>query len=325
MHLAVFGCPTKKLVKKINELKPSVAVKVVVKRNQELKQTLNAPQVGPGPSDRKKPVVINQLPKPPKVPESPPRVAPKTSIRPPKIDKQKKEKFKNLVADRSKSSIKKAIKLLGNTVSETQKRILRNLLKKGKTAEEIKKEALKKIKEALEKLKKKKQKEEVKKTAQPPKITTIKKLTEVVKKSPWVAKVQQIVKNGGSFTQVKKVLQKNGFNRAPSTFWNKVQKSVQTGKVSNVVRAVVRPVAPYIPPVRYVAPRPAQPVRKWVLRYHSYLTYYWGGYWSYTWKTYCHCCRRWWWSGCNCWWGRSARYISYPVYYWRTYSYWVYQ
>jgi len=286
--------------------------------------TLNAPQVGPGPRDRKKPVIVNHIPKAPKVPKFPPTNVPHSPKHPPKINKVKKEEFKNLVADGSKTAINKAIKLLGGKTSKTQKRELKVLLTKGKSIEDIKNEALRKIQESLEKLKKK-IKKEAKKTAQPPKITTIKKLTEVVKQSPWVVKVQQIVKSGGSFTQVKQVLKNNGFNTAPRTFWNNVQKSVQTGSASNVVRAVVRPAAPYIPPVRYVAPTPAQPVRRWVLRYASYLTYYWSGYWIYSWQRHCGCWRWWWWIRCNCWWNRSARYVSYPVYYWRSYSYWSYQ
>jgi len=322
---ASFGCPKKKMLKKLNKMKPERAAKIVKKQNNKLRKELRRPAVAPGPVDPTKPFLKNPVPRRP----TPPRPVGKPSanirVKPapkPRIGKDTVNEIKSILSEGTgRSNIKQVVSLVKGLISNKQVRALRNQLNNGASIADLKAIADRKI-AALKAKASQKALTPKKKPETAPTVKTNKQLVNQVKSTPWAQTVKKIINNGGSFAQVKQVLQKNGFNNASRKYWNNIQTSVRKSNFNACIRYVVVRPAPYIPRVVYT---PQVYVRRWVIRYRSYLTYYWGGYWGIRWGYRWNCWGWWWWRRCWGGWYTYWQYIRYPVWYWRSYSYWSYE
>jgi len=321
---ASFGCPKKKMLKKLNKMDPAEAAEIVKRENNKLRKTLKGPQVGIGPVDPKKPAIKNPVPKRP-TPQRPTVRPANVKVKPaprPKIGSETVSEIKNILSEGTgKSNIRQVVSLVKGLIPKKQVNALKNQLKNGLSVAELKEIADRKI-AALKAKAAQKAKTPAKKPETAPRVKSNSQLVNQVKSTPWAQKVKTIIKNGGGFSQIKQVLQKSGFNNASRSYWNNIRTQVRKNNFQATIRYVVVRPAPYVPRVVYT---PRVYVRRWVIRYRSYLTYYWGGYWGIRWGWRWYCRGWWWWR--RCWVGSYAywQYIRYPVWYWRSYSYWSYE
>jgi len=304
-----FGCPKKKLQKKLNKMDPKKAVKIVKRENDKMRKELREPATRPGPVDPKKPPLKNPVPKQ-GIPKKPTKKPTQTKQAPkPKVSKDTANKINDILnGGDSSQNVKKVVNLVKGKIPSKEVNQLKNKLKNGATLSDLKAVADKKI--AEQKKKAEREAKNPKKPAAIPAITTTSKLTATITKTTWAQKVKTIISNGGGFAKVKQVLQKNGFNNASTTYWNNIKTQVKKNNFQACVRYVVQRPAPVIPRVVYT---PQVYVRRWVIRWRSYLTYYWAGYWRYNWYWRCWVWRWWWWWRWSCGWGGYWSWNSYPV------------
>jgi len=144
---------------------------------------------------------------------------------------------------------------------------------------------------------------------------------------------------GAGWNRIVATLKKNNF-KGNASWFKKIRRSVNKG-YSKFVNSITTTPVPKITkiktktpahtptPIKKSAPRytPVQyvyvyrPSWKWVIRYRSYLTYYWRGYYTLVW--YLSCWGWWFWRWCR--WQLGWQWNSYPYWYWATYGYWAYQ
>jgi len=311
---ALFGCPISKVFQnKIKRMKPRKAANILNKKMTGLKRKLNALPLTALPRARGKPEIKNQLPKnlSKKKPADP---KPKSSLKTETV-----EKLKDLINDGPVTGDQwfKFRRLVGKSVPRHQLRKLKELVKTGNFSySDIKKKAMEKVKKA-------KNQEPVKinkKVVSPTNVKTKTQLQNAIKTQVWFTTVKKLIRSNANIKEVKKVLIEQANVKGNTSFWRNIANAVKTKNVDKVVRQVSLPVR-----TRFVwrAPVYYPPRKRWILRYRSYITWYWayrswGGYWRYY-------CRRWWWWR-RCWWSWSSRGgYWYRYYYWTGYRYWSYE
>jgi len=191
-------------------------------------------------------------------------------------------------------------------------------------------------------MKRKKKLEKIKKKNKEKKPTSKAALKDNLKELPYMAEIKNVFNTnqqhtGAGWNKIVSVLKNNNY-KGDSAWFKKVRKSVKLGYSKFINRITTTPV-PKVTEIKTKSPAvkptpiarsparytPAQyvyvyrPQWRWVMRWNSYLTYYWASW--YQWYWYMSCWGWWWWRWCR--WFAGWRWYSYPVWYWRSYNYWT--
>lgn len=150
-------------------------------------------------------------------------------------------------------------------------------------------------------------------------------------KTSWMKIIKNSIKRGLRFKPIKKLLKTTVNVRGNKKMWKKIKRAVKSKNFNKVAKIVSTPIKKKIkvPKIsnkknklnrRYSLNFPAK--KRWVLRYRTYLTFYWRYYYNYNyWVS--HCWGRWWWR--RCYWCRHATWSWYQHWYWTGYYYWSYE